>query len=55
MTAASFDALKAARNLATLTDLRAEVAGFEARVYRTMLLQASAIAGIIIAAIKLNP
>ena len=86
MTAASFDTLKAARDLeaagmeqaqaeavaaairagqgdlATRADLRAEVvglesgiAGLEARIYRALLLQAFAIAGIIIAAIKLIP
>ena len=42
-------------DLATRVDLRTEIASLEARIYRAMLLQAFAIAGAVIAVIKLIP
>ena len=41
-------------DLATRADLRTEISGLEVRMYRAMLLQAVAVAGIVIAALKLS-
>ncbi len=39
--------------IAVRADIRADIAGLEARIYRTLWIQAGAIVGVVVAAVKL--